>query len=917
MMRHRRIGVLALQETRRNADSEFIDLDRFLFFESLSVNNVGGVALIISPELSHLVKGFTVIEPGRVIALRVGRTTFISAYLPTFDHLLLRDVVLSKISSFLESEANRQKICILGDLNARQRCQISTSKRKLTLARDQLDDFCAENKLCLPQESLQKNKMATFTHKSSTLDYIVLQLKFKSALHNYVTFKGPFRSDHKVLCCSLLFHYQQAPRSEKNITSSSIDLTFVSDIDTRTSFVQSTVFPLDADPVATLTALHSQLLSMPVKSSPPSRVRSFETDLALTLQRMQDALRDSDGDVAADDFLLTSVDDHNQRDVNRLVHQFSLELRAHPRRAWQYVDAIRGRCSAKFPAESHEARMDAFHKHFSLLFAPKPPPEPPPTFTKCHSPIPFRTGPFTMEELSQVLSQAQNGKSPGPDGVMNELLKIPELRDHILKALNHMYAEGVPPQLACATLVPLPKKGDLSKTGNWRGIALLPHITKIFNSLLLHRLRDVIDPCMSPMQNGFRPGRSTAHHAACIRVILDNAAALQSYPVFGCYVDFSKAFDSVSFHSVRSALEAWNVPIELITAVFSVIEQASVRVRVDGKLSLPITVTQGVLQGDTLAPFLFILVVDQLLRSLPPCGLGVTDDLQLRALAYADDIILLAASLEDLQTLFSALERSAASVGLQLNHGRGKTEFFSSLPGPSETLRTAAGGFVPVARDYKYLGVNTLDFEVDLAKRRSKAWGALSAFKHVWKSSLPVKEKRSLFYALIEPIFTYAIWVWPLTLTALNRIESMFSRMLRYALGFPPVFSADHDIHTEDVYGDMPFITTLIVKRRLSFFAHAFREHTRGRLHPLIHTVTWTPPRRFKRKQGGQRLTLQRALLRDAGVDDVSDLLFLFEDRSKCTKRLEQLHAELQAERWNHIRQRRERRTAQRPLGVQ
>ena len=49
--------------------------------------------------------------------------------------------------------------------------------------------------------------------------------------------------------------------------------------------------------------------------------------------------------------------------------------------------------------------------------------------------------------------------------------------------------------------------------------------------------------------------------------------------------------------------------------------------RSDGIVGPPITVTAGVLQGDTLAPFLFVLVLDAVLRSLPPelgiCQAGV------------------------------------------------------------------------------------------------------------------------------------------------------------------------------------------------------------------------------------------------------------------------------------------------------
>ena len=75
----------------------------------------------------------------------------------------------------------------------------------------------------------------------------------------------------------------------------------------------------------------------------------------------------------------------------------------------------------------------------------------------------------------------------------------------------------------------------------------------------------------------------------------------------------------------------------------------------------------GVLQGDTLAPYLFILVVDALLADLPP-GIGLSigptelspdQAFLLRESAYADDIMLLAHTRDDLAALFGHLERTA------------------------------------------------------------------------------------------------------------------------------------------------------------------------------------------------------------------------------------------------------------------
>jgi hypothetical protein len=279
-----------------------------------------------------------------------------------------------------------------------------------------------------------------------------------------------------------------------------------------------------------------------------------------------------------------------------------------------------------------------------------------------------------------------------------------------------------------------------------------------------------------------------------------------------------------------------------------------------------------------------------------------------------------AVSLDGLQKMFSHVERAAAATGLLLNHGRGKTEFFTSNPGPNQTLTTNTGNYVPVARHYKYLGVNTLDMEADLQSRKCKAWGALKSFSSIWRSTASLDTKRSLFYSLVEPIFTYAIWVWPLTLTVLNRLNSQFSRMLRYALGLPPAFISRETHHTEDIYDKKPFLSTMILGRRFSFLAHFWRDHNEFRnFHPGLEALKWVPPKSYKRRSGGQALTLQKAVMRDAGVETISDLLFLFDDRALCTKELHTIQKyEQQRCRENILKRRqREQRRDQAPPGVQ
>ena len=130
----------------------------------------------------------------------------------------------------------------------------------------------------------------------------------------------------------------------------------------------------------------------------------------------------------------------------------------------------------------------------------------------------------------------------------------------------------------------------------------------------------------------------------------------------------------------------------------------------------PISVAQGVLQGDTLAPFLFILVIDAIIRSLPQeagvCLLRgrkptrrnpTTQSMVWNNLAFADDICLVASTGSDVQKLFLALEKNALSYGLKLNYGAGKTGYYCEPKSCATTIKNASGRNVPLVDDYNRL----------------------------------------------------------------------------------------------------------------------------------------------------------------------------------------------------------------------
>ena len=127
-------------------------------------------------------------------------------------------------------------------------------------------------------------------------------------------------------------------------------------------------------------------------------------------------------------------------------------------------------------------------------------------------------GPFQMEELVRQIQLSKLKKSPGPDGISNEMLRHlgPVARSALLRLINASWAESeVPREWRTATVIPIPKSGkDKRRLASYRSIALTSHVGKLAERLILARLTFVAEQrgLIPPEQVGFREHRSVEDH---------------------------------------------------------------------------------------------------------------------------------------------------------------------------------------------------------------------------------------------------------------------------------------------------------------------------------------------------------------------------------------------------------------------
>ena len=262
---------------------------------------------------------------------------------------------------------------------------------------------------------------------------------------------------------------------------------------------------------------------------------------------------------------------------------------------------------------------------------------------------------------------------------------------------------------------------------------------------------------------------------------------------------------------MKEILISYGIPKETVDAIMMLYQDTHSMVRSPGGDTESFDINAGVLQGDTLAPFIFIICLDYVLRKAldknKQLGFTLTKQKSRRFPAvkitdadYADDLAVLADILKVATTLLHNIEKIAKETGLYLNAD--KTEFICLNQEASEGMKSLSGEKIKQVADFKYLGSYVAYTERDVGIRIGKAWGALNQLDKIWKSNLPDNLKRNFFRAAVESVLAYGSISWTLTSQLENKIDGSYTRMLRAALNRS---WKDHPTNRE-LYGNIPAI---------------------------------------------------------------------------------------------------------------
>ena len=813
------------------------------------------------------------------------KTTVVACYSP---HNACDESITSefyqKLSQVIDDVPLHSMLFIGGDMNAQVATGFSyhsSSNRNGIL----LHDFIHQHSLLLGNTLFQKKPSQLWTHRSpagslSQIDFVLFRKRWRNSVKECRAFSSSnsVGSDHRMVTASVKLSVRRPALPKKKHLfwkALALDKKLATNVGSTISERFNNLSPDDqvysnfvdiANDVGTkLLPKRPQRPTQTVDCEPVVTAR--KATLRASTQRIQSAQKN----------LRKTFDSYEDKRINNILRSFETPAAASViKNAWDLVKTLSGKKSRSTIFIEGDDRLKTWENHFkNLLNAEVNAQADLPPIQKIFDTFPeIDCGDLTQDEVDAAVRILKNGKAPGLDGLPPEFWKLPDVKSSLLRFCNETFHGNRPKEWGISGLTPIPKKGDLKKTDNYRGISLTQIAAKIYNRCLLNRIRPVIDRVLRTNQNGFRKGRSTTSHLLALRRIVEELKNHDKEAVI-TFIDFRKAFDSINRERMFEILRAYGIPSSVVDAIHIMYKDTFALVITPEGETGTFKIDTGVLQGDPLAPFLFIIVLDYALRTSITSSDGLTlkprqsrryPAEKLADLDYADDIALLEDCIESAQDLLKRVEKACQEVGLYLNAP--KTQYMHLNPASDAPLFASDGSKIDCVDDFKYLGGYT-DTEHDMSVRIALAWSALHSLQTVWKSPIKKTTKTKVFKACIETILLYGSDSWTLNMKRKKRLDGTYTRMLRMA------YNISWKSHPTNkfLYGSLPKVTEIVRQRRLSLVGHVSRhDEPAGRL------LLWSPA--AKRRAGRPCITLKNIIEEETGLCG-QDLLAAMADRER------------------------------------
>ena len=424
--------------------------------------------------------------------------------------------------------------------------------------------------------------------------------------------------------------------------------------------------------------------------------------------------------------------------------------------------------------------------------------------------------PMTQKEIKSKLRSMSNS-APGKDRVEYRHLKLVDPNCKVLGAIfNKCLGERkIPASWKNSTTILIHKKGSGDDPSNFRPIALMSCLYKLFTSILSARVSNfaINNNLLSSQQKSAKPSEGCHEHTFTLQSVVADCKRNQKNCFFA-WLDLRNAFGSVSHDAIYVTLKHMGFSEHFINLVKDIYTDAETVVKLSkDEQTDPIKVEAGVKQGCPISPILFNLTSELLIRSVQS-RYNENSDIAFKlhgnpvyVLAYADDLVLVSRTRNGLQTLLNDV--SLAANILQLSFRPDKCASLSLTCGKREQSRVGDTVFsvqdrnIPVLlkeESYRYLGV-PIGLIYDANDMSNITTKLINDLEKIRDSLLAPWQKLDAIRTFIQPCLTYVLRTCPVTRESLKTYRSKLIDVLRSICHLPKRSSTHYFFADKSVGG--------------------------------------------------------------------------------------------------------------------
>ena len=852
--------IIALNETWRTERSELWTTDGgHVFAGSGNDEPTLGVAFLINSQWARGIKGFNPISP-RLATLDIDISTWrlriFSAYFP---HCGYADAhvqhIYDTLTTVLSETATQHRHAILtGDFNAqvgpRDIDERSSTTGTFALhpsnSRGQwLKSWAGTQHLIITNTHFQHNidnitTYTTTTNQPRQLDYILVPKTLWRHVHNARSTSCPdLGSDHKAVLLHLHLppsrqdnrrHRRRQRRHTHTTWPPDNRQTYHEHLTTNLARIPATG-SVDDQQQQIITAITDSAAASSTTQQRSNSTTTADADKSL-LDRLLHERRQLPNNSSARTTISKRIKKEIRR-LNTLRRQQRIETILETYRCLNHISSIKSSRHKSLIAEmttttgrkvnDRQEIANVFADFYENLYARRQDT----TNTTTYAPSQRRSNanstaqpipPFTCDELDRALRHLRNGKSCDTTGIIAEMIKQGNdaLHQHLLQLYNDILKpDAIPPQQwRHTTITIIYKSGDPTMPQNYRPIAIIPLLYKLFARLLYNRLETLLDKQQTPDQAGFRHNFSTEDHLYTLTVLHEQAAEWQ-LNLWVAAIDFKKAFDSINHDKLWQALNEQHVPTAYITLLQSLYAQQNATVKTD-QHSRRFNIERGVKQGDPLSSLLFNALLEHLFKRLKlhwttdrfGMQLGYSATTRLTNLRFADDVLLIGRTRAAITRMLTATYDLAREYGLEL-HPDKTCILHNNAKCNSRTDRTPVSicgnkvKVLPFSDTTKYLGrLFTFDnyHTIEIHNRISCGWRKFHALRdELTNKRYSLKSRLRLFNGTITPTVLYACTSWTMTTDLATTLQRAQRRMIRLIIGTPRRISQPQSDDTQQL----------------------------------------------------------------------------------------------------------------------